>query len=432
MPVPISVCRAAPNRVVPFPASNQSSPTDGIFGCFSPEPAGGLADHERCMTDSAEKALLPAGLQDLLPPDAAHEAAVLERLVAAFASFGYDRVKPPLMEFEETLLSGAGSAVAKESFRLMDPVSQRMMALRADITPQVARIAATRLQSEPRPLRLCYGGQVLRVRGGQLRPERQFAQAGAELIGAPEESGDAEVVVMAVAALAAAGVGGLTVDLSLPTLVPAVTQGLEIAADAAEALRQALDRKDAEAVAQLSGARGDLFDGLLRAAGPARRALAALAALALPEEAKSAVDGLAHVVARVERDMPGVALTVDPVEHRGFEYQTGISFTLFADDVRGELGRGGRYLADGFGARRETSTGFTLYMDTVLRAVAAPARPARLFLPQGSDPETGRSLREQGWSTLSDLGGAGDPIAEARRLGCSHALIGGQVQEIDE
>jgi ATP phosphoribosyltransferase regulatory subunit len=382
------------------------------------------------MTNSAEKALLPAGLQDLLPPDAAHEATILERLVAACASFGYERVKPPLMEFEETLLSGAGRAVAKESFRLMDPVSQRMMALRADITPQVARIAATRLQSEPRPLRLCYGGQVLRVRGGQLRPERQFAQAGAELIGAPQEAGDAEVVVLAVSALEAVGVRGLTADLSLPTLVPAVTKGLALEDDAAEALRQALDRKDAEAVTMLSGGQSSLFDGLLRAAGPADQALSALQALGLPEEGQGEVEKLARVVTRIRRESPEVSLTVDPVEHRGFEYQTGISFTLFARDVRGELGRGGRYLAEGFGAQRETSTGFTLYMDTVLRALPAADRAARIFLPEGCDPKTGRSLREQGWPTLSSLEPAVDPVAEARRLGCSHALIDGKVQEI--
>jgi ATP phosphoribosyltransferase regulatory subunit len=383
------------------------------------------------MTNSAEKALLPAGLQDLLPPDAAHEATILERLVAAFASFGYERVKPPLMEFEETLLSGAGRAVAKESFRLMDPVSQRMMALRADITPQVARIAATRLQSEPRPLRLCYGGQVLRVRGGQLRPERQFAQAGAELIGAPQEAGDAEVVVLAVSALEAVGVRGLTADLSLPTLVPAVTKGLAVEDDAAEALRQALDRKDAEAVTVLSGSQSGLFEGLLRAAGPADQALSALQALGLPEEGRGEVEKLARVVTGIRRESPEVSLTIDPVEHRGFEYHTGISFTFFARDVRGELGRGGRYLAEGFGAQRETSTGFTLYMDTVLRALPAADRAARIFLPAGSDPKTSRSLREQGWPTLSSLEPAVDPLAEARRLGCSHALIDGQIQEIE-
>jgi ATP phosphoribosyltransferase regulatory subunit len=383
------------------------------------------------MTNSAEKALLPAGLQDLLPPDAAHEATILDRLVAAFASFGYERVKPPLMEFEDTLLSGAGRAVAKESFRLMDPVSQRMMALRADITPQVARIAATRLQSEPRPLRLCYGGQVLRVRGGQLRPERQFAQAGAELIGAPQEAGDAEVVVLAVSALEAVGVRGLTADLSLPTLVPAVTKGLAVEDDAAEALRQALDRKDAEAVTVLSGSQSGLFEGLLRAAGPADQALSALQALGLPEEGRGEVEKLARVVTGIRRESPEVSLTIDPVEHRGFEYHTGISFTFFARDVRGELGRGGRYLAEGFGAQRETSTGFTLYMDTVLRALPAADRAARIFLPEGCDPKTGRSLREQGWPTLSSLEPAVDPVSEARRLGCSHALIDGQIQEIE-
>ena len=383
------------------------------------------------MTKTAEKALLPAGLQDLLPPDAAHEAAILERLVAAFGSFGYARVKPPLMEFEDTLLSGAGRAVAKESFRLMDPVSQRMMALRADITPQVARIAATRLQAEPRPLRLCYGGQVLRVRGGQLRPERQFGQAGAELIGARQEAGDAEVVVLAVSALEAVGVTGLTADLSLPTLVPAVAKGLSVEAEAAEALRQALDRKDAEAVAQLSGDNGGLFEALLRAAGPADQALAALEALDLPEEGRAEVAKLARVVGHIRREAPEVALTIDPTEHRGFEYHSGISFTFFARDVRGELGRGGRYLAEGFGAQRETSTGFTLYMDTVLRALPNGDGAARVFLPEGADPEAGRKLRAEGWATLAGLEPGVDALAEARRLGCSHVLIDGGLQEIE-
>src|SRR3546814_10608536 len=150
------------------------------------------------MTERAERGLLPAGLQDVLPPLAAHESAVVERLIACFQAQGYERVKPPLLEFEEALLTGAGTAVASQTFRLMDPVSQRMMGLRADMTPQVARIATTRLKKAPRPLRLCYGGQVLQVRGSQLRPERQFAQAGVELIGAPEESADAEVVLLAI------------------------------------------------------------------------------------------------------------------------------------------------------------------------------------------------------------------------------------------
>ncbi|NQV44142.1 MAG: ATP phosphoribosyltransferase regulatory subunit, partial [Rhodospirillales bacterium] len=119
--------------------------------------------------DNADKALLPAGMADVLPPDAAFEATVVERLMARFGAQGYGRVKPPLLEFEENLLRGPGSAMSSQTFRLMDPVSQRMMGLRADMTPQVARIATSRLRKAPRPLRLSYAGQVLRVKGSQLR-----------------------------------------------------------------------------------------------------------------------------------------------------------------------------------------------------------------------------------------------------------------------
>ena len=118
------------------------------------------------MNESLHRALLPEGLRDLLPPDAGVEAEVVARLMAALTAHGYERVKPPLIEFEDNLLSGAGAAMASDTFRLMDPVSQRMIGLRADMTPQVARIAATRLKKAPRPLRLCYAGQVLRVNGG--------------------------------------------------------------------------------------------------------------------------------------------------------------------------------------------------------------------------------------------------------------------------
>ena len=106
------------------------------------------------MSDSSSKALLPDGLRDALPPDAAHEAAIIERLMQVVGSRGYERVEPPLVEFEDSLLSGAGQDIALATFRLMDPVSQRMMGVRADMTPQVARIAATRLANAPRPLRL--------------------------------------------------------------------------------------------------------------------------------------------------------------------------------------------------------------------------------------------------------------------------------------
>ena len=133
----------------------------------------------------------------------------------------------------------------------MDPVSQRMMGVRPDMTVQVARIAVTRLKHEPRPLRLSYGGNVIRVRGSALKPERQFAQVGTELIGVDSAEADAEAVLLAVDALRAIGVADLTVDLNLPTLVAAVAAGLKLdGRERCSRLRQALDRKDEAAIAK--------------------------------------------------------------------------------------------------------------------------------------------------------------------------------------
>lgn len=385
------------------------------------------------MTDLPHRALLPAGFHDALPPDAAHEAAIVERLVAVLGRHGYERVKPPLVEFEETLLSGFGVAMAPETFRVLDPISQRMMAVRADMTLQIARIARSRLPRAPRPLRLCYAGQVLRVKGSQLRPERQFAQVGAELIGAPQAAGDAEVACLAVEALAALDIGGLSLDLTAPPLVAGVIAEAGLSEAVAAELRAALDRKDSERVSALAGLPvGPTLLELMAATGPAREALDRTRALALPAGAAAMLERLEEVVGLIAARRPELTVTVDLVEHRGFEYHSGISFTLFGRGVRGELGRGGRYVADDTGRRGGAedvadcaATGFTLYMDSVLRAAPPPHRPHSLFVPCGTAPELAEAFRRDGWVTLAGLDTDIDPAREAARLGCAHVLVDG-------
>ncbi|MBF0093125.1 MAG: ATP phosphoribosyltransferase regulatory subunit [Alphaproteobacteria bacterium] len=376
------------------------------------------------MTDFANKALLPAGLRDVLPPEAAFETHVVESLVAFFAANGYDRVKPPLIEFEEGLLSGAGIVMDGQVFRFMDPVSQRMLGVRADITLQVARIATSRLVKSPRPLRLGYSGQVLRVKGSQLRPERQFAQAGIELIGATSPSADAEVVLLAAESLARLGVDGVSVDLNLPTLVPALCGVLDLDGEKRSLLRRALDQKDAKTIGDFGGGAGTLLGALLAASGPADRAVAALRAIDLPPAAAAARDTLAEVVRLVRAEAPDLTLTVDPVEHRGFEYHAGVSFAIFARGAQGELGRGGRYLAGE--TAREPATGATLFVDAVLDVLPRPATQRRLLLPPGTARRVALGHQKDGWITVAALGPVADLTIEAGRMGCSHALVEGR------
>ncbi len=366
----------------------------------------------------AAKALLPNGLRDLLPTDAEHEAKVVGRLMKEFHRHGYERVKPPLVEFETSLLSGSGAALANQTFRVMDPVTQRMMGVRSDMTPQVARIAATRLRKAPRPLRLSYAGQVLRVKGSHLRPERQFGQVGIELIGPLVAEADAEVILLAASALHAVGAEGVSIDLTVPTLVPAVCRALGLEPEQMAQVRAALDKRDAAALRDAAGGAGDLLQSILAASGPAPAAVERLAAIALPTEAEPDRARLAQVVALLSAAAPHLSLTIDPVEQRGFEYQTGLSFTVFARGVRGELGRGGRYRTE----TGEPATGFTLYTDTVLRAIPGPGPGLRLLLPAGTPYKRAHDLREQGWQTVSALEPVADLAEEARRLGCGHVL----------
>ncbi len=374
------------------------------------------------MTDDPppNPALLPAGLRDLLPPDAETEASAVEALMNVFAAHGYQRVKPPLLEFADSLLTGSGIAVADQTFRLMDPDSQRMMGLRADTTPQVARIATTRLARTARPLRLSYAGQCLRVRGNQLAPERQVAQAGVELIGHDSPEADAETVCVAAEALAAVGLTRVSFDLTLPMLVPSLLDDAGLAGPDRVALSRALDRKDAAAVARHGGTLAPVLTELLLAAGPADRALAALAEARLTNQAGALAERAAATVAAIRAAVPALRLTVDPVEFRGFRYETGVSVTVYAPGRHEELGRGGRYVC----GDSEPATGLTLYPDAILR-VAPPrqARP-RVFVPFGCRSDVVAGLRVGGFATVAQLAPVTDGMAEAARLGCTHILQG--------
>ncbi len=378
------------------------------------------------MNSYSEKGLLPAGLADMLPPAAAAEAELSENLMQVFKLNGYLRVKPPLIEFEEHLLEGAGEALSAKMFRVMDPVSHRMMGIRTDITPQVARIATTRLKQDPRPLRLSYAGQVLRVYGGQLRPERQFAQAGVELIGSEEISADAELILLAAEAVEKVGIKRFSIDLTLPTLLPTICDEIGVDEETAAEARDALDQKDAAAFEAFGETLSPILKALLDAAGPAAPALTRLEKIALPAKATEQVAHLRELVTMLEVAAPNLVLTIDPGEYRGFEYQTGISFTIFAHNVRGELGRGGRYhLLDG-----ECATGFTLFMDSLLRAAPKRKSSKKIYLPFGTDRQAAMDLKANGWIIIPGLTEVADHAGEARKAGCSHIFSNGSANAL--
>lgn len=358
--------------------------------------------------------LLPEGLRDRLPPQAEATAALVRGLTARFAAHGYERVQPPLVEYEESLGSRLGGAARRELLRFTDPVSQHTLALRSDITGQVGRIAVTRLAAAARPLRLSYAGPVLRVRGTQLNPERESVQAGVELIGSDSPEAAAEVIALAVEALVGTGITGLSLDITLPTLVADLAAaGWSMGRAALPEIQTLLDGKDAGGLTALGA---HAFVPLIAAAGPADAALARLATLALPD----AVRARLAAVARLVDGLSGVSVTLDPTERHGFEYQTWIGFSLFGDGVSGEIGRGGAYDIVTPAGEREAAIGFSLYVDGLVDAGLGVVDPRRVLIPLHTDPAIAATLRAEGWSTVAAFSHDADP-ADFR---CTHILDG--------
>lgn len=361
--------------------------------------------------------LLPEGLRDRLPPQAEAASRVTRAMVDAMRAHGYARVAPPLAEYRETLGGGADERSGRDLLRFTDPVSQRTLAIRPDMTRQVGRISASLLASAPRPLRLCYAGQVVKLRASQLRPAREMLQVGAELIGNDSVAAVSEIVAVAIDALDAAGVTGVTVDFTLPDLVDVLAaSALPLPADRIDAVKDALDAKDAGALAQLDAA---AYLPLLAATGPFDAALERLKAIDAGGVLADRIAALAAIAAPIRHR---ATVTLDPTERHGFEYQSRFGFSFFANGQPVTIGRGGSYSIDRADGSREAAVGFSLFPDPLIDdgLGADPARDHLLFLPLGHDPAAAAAARAAGWRTVAALSATDD----GRALGCSHLLNG--------
>ncbi|WP_379547731.1 ATP phosphoribosyltransferase regulatory subunit [Qipengyuania sp. DSG2-2] len=356
--------------------------------------------------------LLPIGLEDRLPAVARSITAAMRDALGAMDSHGYDRVSPPLVEFERSLAGRMDGVSTQKQFRFVDPASLRTLALRSDITPQLGRIASTNMATAQRPLRLCYAGEVTTMVADQLAPARQRTQIGAELIGADTVAAASEIVRLALEAVEATGARGLSLDFTLPDLVDTLaTDAFPLEADRIEAVRRELDTKDAGGLVSVGG---EAYLPLIHAAGPFPEAIERLRAIDAGGVLASRIEAL-EAIAEAVGDR--ARITLDPTERHGFEYQSWFGFTLYAEGARRSLGRGGTYSIGGTG---EAATGFSLYLDALLPAL--PAMPGRdlVFLPLGHDSSKAAALRSEGRRTAAALSDSDTPA----QLGCSHILQG--------
>jgi len=321
--------------------------------------------------------LLPEAIDDVLPEEAGRLESLRRTLLDHFAAHRYRLVQPPMIEHLESLLTGSGRDLELQTFKVVDPLSGRLVGVRADITPQVARIDA-HLLNESGATRLCYAGSVLRAVAEGPGATREVVQVGAELFGVPGIEGDREVIALLVSSLGSAGLSGLHLDLGHVGVYRALASGAGIAGGGDESdLFDAMRTKDRPTVRELTkglpAAWRNALDALPTLYGPARDVLATARAQ-LPD-IPSIANALAALEALADAATPLVfALHIDLADLRGHHYQNGAIFSVFTSGEPTALGNGGRY--DGIGkafGRARPATGFTLDLRQLANVLARGA-----------------------------------------------------------
>ncbi len=334
--------------------------------------------------------LLPSGLQDVLPPLAAAEFRLVHHFLKTFMAFGYQPVIPPLAEYASSMLAGQGEATSHHVFKMPDSLAAEMLAVRADITGQVARIATESLSKLPRPLRLCYAGYTLRTSPEALKTRRQHTQVGIERFGDMNADSVSEILAIAAHALDTSAVSDLTIDLHYPAVLEALLK--KYPAEKHAAIRDAVRLKDHARLQALEAL--DIAE-MMRHAGPAKDVLQRLTASTVPE-VKDAARDLAALMDALTVQKVSATLTIDLLDLNGYGYYTGIGYAIFWNKAGIEVGRGGCYRT----ATHEDAVGFTLYINDLLDKLPGESAALVKTIPYGTPAREVAELHSQGFMTV--------------------------------
>jgi ATP phosphoribosyltransferase regulatory subunit len=371
--------------------------------------------------------LLPEHIADVLPAQARRVEDLRRILLDRSRSYGFELVIPPLMEHLESLLSGTGHELDLRTFKLVDQLSGRMLGLRADTTPQAARIDAHLLNREG-VTRLCYCGPVLHTRPSGLSATREPLQFGAEVFGHAGLEADLEATELALDCLLSARAGGLLIDLADARVLRSILADVRLDAAALQDIAQALAEKDSAALDDLSASlpaetrRG--LRALLRLYGGEE--VLAVARRELPQRplVQQALDELAWLAAHLRSAFPALKIGYDLSEMSGYTYYSGMRFAIYGDGHADALARGGRY--DEVGAvfgRNRPAVGFSLDLKALAEAAVPSAASPAIRAPWGEDASLRmavRRLRQTGETVLAMLPGHD---LEAQAFECDRELV---------
>jgi ATP phosphoribosyltransferase regulatory subunit len=379
----------------------------------------------------SDRWLLPEGIDELLPEEAQVLEGLRRQLLDLFNSWGYDLVIPPFVEYVESLLTGVGSDLDVQTFKLIDQRNGRLMGVRADMTPQVARIDAHSLRHEA-PTRLCYIGTVLRTQSDEFASSRSLVQIGAELYGHNGTQSDAEMLSLMLETLTLAGLQDVYIDIGHVGIFQGLAAQAGLNSDQKHDLFDALQRKS---VPEISA-----YLASLSIDDTVRQMLLELAWLngdadvldvarqklkTATEQVHQAIDEMAQTASQVQSLYPHIPLHFDLAEIRGIQYHTGIVFAAYKAGVGQSIAQGGRY--DNIGryfGRARPATGFSADLRSLIKLGSSSVTQKNgIFAPAQKDPSLLakiHELRQGGERVIRQLS---DQTGGAKELSCDRCIV---------
>ena len=342
--------------------------------------------------------LLPEGFRDSLPELATKENRVNSTFIKLMEINGFLLVKPPLLEFESSLFFLLDDNEDANSFRVLDPISQKMMGIRSDITVQIARISCGSLIELPRPLKLCYSGEVLRVNNNSLNLSRQSTQIGSEIIGIEQNDCENEIISLMIESLNNLKIKNFFINFTMPTLISAIDKDFKLSKPDLEFVRERFNNKNSDGLEKVSKRLKTISDALIESVGEAKINLKKLKKINFTKNIKLEIQSFIKIIGRIIKDFPDLKILIDPLEIDESNYHTGIAFKVFSENLK-ELFSGGNYKV-----LNENCIGFSGFTESLLlETVMKKKLIKKILIPKYSDPELKKNLQKKGFFTFQSI-----------------------------
>ena len=342
--------------------------------------------------------LLPEGFRDSLPELATKENRVNSTFIKLMEINGFLLVKPPLLEFESSLFFLLDDHEDANSFRVLDPISQKMMGIRSDITVQIARISCGSLVELPRPLKVCYSGEVLRVNNNNLNLSRQSTQIGSEIIGIEQNDCENEIITLMIESLNCLRIKNFFINFTMPTLISAIVKDFKLSKTDLEFVRDRFNNKNSDGLEKISKRLKIISDALIDSVGDAKVNLKKLKKIKFTKKIKLEIQSFIKIISRIIKDFPCLKILIDPLEIDESNYHTGIAFKVFSENFK-ELFSGGNYKVS-----NENCIGFSGFTESLLlESFMKKKSIKKILIPKYSDSKLKKNLQKKGFFTFQAI-----------------------------